>query len=105
MERSTGTNKNSLCDSYFRAIRWATDRIRDEGVIAFISDSSFVDDNTADGLRLTWQNEFSDIFIYNLRGGIRRGLSLNRPLVAVAECPIQNVATRVLRTRCKHVKC
>ncbi|OKL49873.1 damage-inducible protein [Boudabousia liubingyangii] len=69
--RSTGTNKNSLYDSYFRAIRWATDRIGDEGVIAFVSNSSFIDGNTADGVRLSWQSEFSDIFIYNLRGGIR----------------------------------
>lgn len=69
--RSTATNKNSLYDSYFRAIRWATDRIGDEGVIAFVSNSSFIDGNTADGVRLTWAEEFSDIFIYNLKGNAR----------------------------------
>ena len=70
-KRSTGTNKNSLYDSYYRALRWATDRIGDEGVIAFVSNSSFIDGNTADGVRLTWTEEFSDIYVYNLRGGVR----------------------------------
>lgn len=52
-------------------MRWATDRIGDEGVIAFVSNSSFIDGNTADGVRLTWQEEFSDIYVYNLRGNAR----------------------------------
>ena len=69
--KSTGANKNSLYDSYFRALRWASDRIGERGVIAFISNSSFVDGNSADGVRLSLQEEFSQIFMYNLRGGIR----------------------------------
>ena len=69
--RSTATNKNSLYDSYMRSLRWATDRIGDEGVIAFVSNSSFIDGNTADGVRLTWQDEFSEIYVYNLRGNAR----------------------------------
>ena len=69
--KSTGANKNSLYDSYFRALRWASDRIGERGVIAFISNSSFVNGNSADGVRLSLQDEFSQIFIYNLRGGIR----------------------------------
>ncbi|MDA4895408.1 DEAD/DEAH box helicase family protein [Streptomyces sp. MS2A] len=70
-KRSTATLKNSLYDSYFRALRWATDRIGDEGVIAFVSNSGFVDGNTADGVRLAFGDEFSDVFLYDLRGGIR----------------------------------
>ena len=69
--KSTGANKNSLYDSYFRALRWASDRIDERGVIAFVSNSSFVDGNSADGVRLSLQEEFSQIFIYNLRGGVR----------------------------------
>lgn len=71
VSKSTATLKNSLYDSYYRALRWATDRIGGEGIIAFVSNNSFLDGNTADGVRLTLQNEFSDIYIYNLRGGIR----------------------------------
>ena len=68
---STGTSKTKLYDSYFRALRWASDRIGEQGIIAFVSNSSFVDGNSTDGVRLSLQDEFSQIFIYNLRGGIR----------------------------------
>ncbi|MFT3797335.1 type ISP restriction/modification enzyme [Microbacterium sp.] len=69
--RSTGANKNGLYDSYYRALRWATDRLRDGGVIAFVSNSGFVDGGTADGVRLSWAEEFSDVIVYNLRGNMR----------------------------------
>ena len=69
--QSTGANKNSLYDSYFRALRWASDRIGDRGVIAFVSNSSFVDGNSADGVRLSLQEEFSQIFVYDLKGNAR----------------------------------
>lgn len=69
--RSTGQNKNGLYDSCYRALRWAADRIGEEGVIAFVSNNAFIDGYTADGVRLTWQEEFSDIYVYNLRGGVR----------------------------------
>ncbi|NMW82350.1 damage-inducible protein, partial [Mobiluncus mulieris] len=51
-------------------LRWATDRIGQEGIIAFVSNNSFIDGSTADGVRLTWVDEFSNIYVYNLRGGI-----------------------------------
>ena len=69
--QSTGANKNSLYDSYFRALRWASDRIGERGVIAFVSNSSFVDGNSADGVRLSLQEEFSQIFVYDLKGNAR----------------------------------
>ena len=69
--KSTGANKNSLYDSYFRALRWASDRIGERGVIAFVSNSSFVDGNSADGVRLSLQEEFSQILIYDLKGNQR----------------------------------
>ena len=69
--KSTGANKNSLYDSYFRALRWASDRIGERGVIAFVSNSSFVDGNSADGVRLSLQEEFSQIFVYDLKGNAR----------------------------------
>ncbi|MEV0624732.1 DEAD/DEAH box helicase [Nonomuraea wenchangensis] len=68
---STATNKNSLYDSYIRAIRWASDRIKDEGVIAYVSNGGYIDGNTADGLRKSLVNEFDAIYCYNLRGNQR----------------------------------
>jgi len=69
--RSTATLKNSLYDSYIRAIRWATLRVKDRGVIAFVTNGGFLDSNTADGLRQTLAEEFSQIYVLNLRGNQR----------------------------------
>ncbi|MET9877256.1 type ISP restriction/modification enzyme [Actinacidiphila glaucinigra] len=68
---STATNKNSLYDSYIRAIRWASDRVGEEGVVAFISNGGYIDGNTADGLRKSLVEEFEAIYCYNLRGNAR----------------------------------
>ena len=69
--RSTATNKNSLYDSYIRAIRWASDRIRDKGVIGFVTNGLYLEGNSADGLRKTLADEFASIYVYNLRGNQR----------------------------------
>jgi predicted helicase len=69
--RSSATNKNSLYDSYVRALRWASDRIADKGIVAFISNGSFIDGNAMDGLRACLADEFSSIYVFNLRGNAR----------------------------------
>ena len=69
--RSSATNKNSLYDSYIRAIKWATLRIGDRGVVAFVTNGGWLDSNTADGMRLALADECSDIHILNLRGNQR----------------------------------
>ena len=76
--RSTGTNKNSLYDSYLRAIRWASDRVGEAGVIGFVTNGGFIDGNTADGVRLTLIEEFSHLYVYNLRGNQRTAGELSR---------------------------
>lgn len=75
---STATNKNSLYDSYLRAFRWATDRIGDSGVVAFVSNGGWVDGNTADGIRLSMAEEYAQIYVYNLRGNQRTAGELSR---------------------------
>jgi predicted helicase len=69
--RSTATLKNKLYDSYVRAFRWATLRIRDSGVIAYVSNGGWLDSNAMDGMRKTLAGEFSDIYVFNLRGNQR----------------------------------
>jgi predicted helicase len=69
--RSTATLKNSLYDSYIRAIKWASLRIADRGIVAFVTNGGWLDSNTADGMRLTLAEEFSDIHVLNLRGNQR----------------------------------
>ena len=51
-KESDTTNKNALYDSYIKAIRWATDRIGDEGgVIGFVHNASLVNERSIGGLR------------------------------------------------------
>lgn len=77
-KRSTATNKNSLYDSYLRAFRWATDRIGDHGIVAFVSNGGWIDGNTADGIRLSLADEYDRIYVYNLRGNQRTAGELSR---------------------------
>ncbi|MBN8240782.1 DEAD/DEAH box helicase [Marinobacter hydrocarbonoclasticus] len=69
--RSTATLKNALYDSYIRAIRWSSDRIKDRGVIGFVTNGGFIETNTADGLRRCLVDEFSNLYIFHLRGNQR----------------------------------
>ena len=77
-KRSTGTNKNSLYDAYLRAIRWASDRLGNAGVIGFVTNGGFIDANTADGVRLSLAEEFAHIYVFNLRGNQRTAGDLSR---------------------------
>lgn len=70
-EKSTAQLKNSLYDSYLRAFRWATDRIGDQGVVAFVSNGGWIDGNTGDGVRLSMAEDFTDLYVFNLRGNQR----------------------------------
>ncbi|MDR2761952.1 MAG: DEAD/DEAH box helicase family protein, partial [Planctomycetaceae bacterium] len=70
-EASSATLKKSLYDSYIRAIRWASDRIDTKGIIGFVSNGSYIDSNSMDGLRKCLADEFTDIYVFNLRGDAR----------------------------------
>lgn len=70
-KNSMTANKNSLYDSYIRAIRWASDRIGDPGVIGFITNASWLESNASDGMRKCLKEEFSSIYIFHLRGNQR----------------------------------
>ncbi|MDO5083481.1 MAG: DEAD/DEAH box helicase [Arachnia propionica] len=76
--RSSATNKNNLYDSYIRAYRWATDRLAERGIMAFVSNGGWLDGNTADGMRLSLAEEFSELWVFNLRGNQRTAGELSR---------------------------
>ena len=63
--------QNKLYDSYVRAIRWASDRIGNAGVIGFITNAGWVEGNAMDGLRKCLAEEFSKIYVFHLRGNAR----------------------------------
>lgn len=69
------TNKNSIYDSYIRAFRWASDRIERPhsgkqlgGVIGFITNGKWLDGNAAAGFRKCLEQEFTSIYVFDLRG-------------------------------------
>lgn len=70
-QRSTATLQKNLYDSYIRAIRWSSDRIQNCGVIGFVTNASFVDSNSMDGLRQCLVEKFSNLYLFHLRGNQR----------------------------------
>jgi predicted helicase len=71
-------NLNRLYDSYIRAIRWASDRIGQSGVIGFVTNAGYLDSNATDGLRKCLAKEFSSMYIVHLRGNARTSGELRR---------------------------
>ncbi|WP_306415666.1 type ISP restriction/modification enzyme, partial [Bartonella vinsonii] len=67
----------ALYDSYIRAIRWASDRIKDQGVIGFVTNAGFISGYSMDGLRKSLAKEFTSIYVLNLRGDIRKNMLSN----------------------------
>src|SRR5690606_102098 len=62
------TSVKNLYDSYIRAFRWASDRLGDAGVMAFVSGSAWIERSFADGMRKCLAEEFSDLYVFHLRG-------------------------------------
>ncbi|HHT7728185.1 TPA: DEAD/DEAH box helicase [Streptococcus suis] len=60
-----------LYDSYVKAFRWASDRLRDNGVIGFVTNGNYLNTNSADGLRAGLYEDFNHLYIFNLRGDQR----------------------------------
>lgn len=63
--------KTKLYDMYARFFRWASDRIDENGIIAFVSNSSFIDGRTYDGFRKLVAQDFNEIWIIDLKGNAR----------------------------------
>lgn len=69
--RSTATLSKGLYDSYIRAIRWASDRVGDAGIIGFVTNAGWLESNSSDGLRKCLYDEFSSLYVFHLRGNAR----------------------------------
>ncbi len=69
--RSTATLKNSLYDSYKMAIRWASDRIDRRGVVAMVTNGSWITGNVDSGIRACLAEEFTSVHVLDLRGNAR----------------------------------
>jgi predicted helicase len=74
---SKATLLRKLNDPYVKAIRWASDRIGDEGIVAFVTNNSFVNEITFDGMRKCLQQDFDSIHILDLGGNVRKNPKLS----------------------------
>lgn len=71
VKRSSSNLSKGLYDSYIKAFRWATDRLGNKGIVGFVTNGSYVDSGTTDGLRASLYEEFNQLYIFNLRGNQR----------------------------------
>ncbi len=69
--------KTKLYDMYARFFRWASDRLDENGVLAFVTNRSFIESRTFDGFRKTVAQEFADIYVVDLGGDVRANPKLS----------------------------
>ncbi len=78
VSNSTSGLSKGAYDSYIKAFRWATDRLGNQGVIGFVTNGSFLDSSSTDGLRASLYKDFNHLYIFNLRGNQRTSGELSR---------------------------
>ena len=61
----------TLYDSYIRSLRWASDRIGESGIVGFVTNASFIRSEVAAGIRACLKEEFTDVWVFDLRGNQR----------------------------------
>lgn len=74
---STAILKNQLNDPYIKAIRWASDRIGEDGIIALVTNSGFITASASDGVRKNLRQDFNKIYIIDLGGNVRENPELS----------------------------
>ncbi len=74
---SAAQNPNKLYDPYVKAIRWASDRIGSEGIVALVTNNSFLDGIAFDGVRKHLAADFDVIYVLDLGGDVQRGLKVS----------------------------
>ena len=77
VQDSKATLKSALYDPYIKAIRWGLDRIEDEGVLAFVTNNSFLSGMAFDGMRKHLAEDCDAIYILDLSGNARKGLKVS----------------------------
>jgi predicted helicase len=75
---SSAKLKQALYDSYIKAFRWSSDRFNGKGVIGFVTNGAYIDNQSMDGFRKCLYEEFNYLYIFNLRGDQRTQGELSR---------------------------
>ena len=69
--RHSTAQKTKQYDMYKRFIRWASDRLEDDGIVGFVSNSAFLDARQDDGFRKVVADEFNELWAVDLKGNAR----------------------------------
>ena len=69
--KESKAQKTHQYDMYKRFIRWASDRLDDDGIIAFVSNNAFLDSRQDDGFRKIAAHEFNELWAIDLKGNAR----------------------------------
>ena len=69
--------KTKVYDMYARFFRWSFDRMHEDGIIAFITNRSFIDSRTFDGFRRFVAAEFAEVYVIDLGGDVRANPKLS----------------------------
>lgn len=77
IREGTAQNQSGVYDMYTRFYRWASDRLIEDGIVAFITNRSYIDARIMDGFRRVVAREFSNIYIVDLGGDIRANPKLS----------------------------
>ncbi|WP_374332058.1 type ISP restriction/modification enzyme [Aestuariivirga sp.] len=77
IKRGTAQNKNSVYDMYTRFFRWASDRLHDDGIIAFVTNRNLIEKLAFDGFRRAVADEFKEIWLMDLGGDVRANPKLS----------------------------
>ena len=77
VQDSTAQLKNKLYDPYVKAFSWASKRIGNEGVVAFVTNNGFLDGTAFDGMRKHLAEDFDAIYVLDLSGNVRKNPKLS----------------------------
>ena len=72
-QASRATNKTALYDPYVKAIHWALDRVKANGIVAFVTNHNFIDAQAFDGMRKHLSDACDKIYLLDLGGNVRKG--------------------------------
>jgi predicted helicase len=75
--RASTAHKTKLYDMYARFYRWASDRLTDDGILALVTNRSFIESRTFDGFRKVVAQDFNEIWVVDLGGDVRANPKLS----------------------------
>ena len=70
---SAASTTKALRDPYVKSIRWGSDRVGEEGIVAVVTNRSFLDSTSFDGMRQHLAEDFDEIYVVDLGGNARKG--------------------------------